>query len=413
MKQLNRFLIYFFALLVLTACSDTDEPVVPDEPEQPVVPDEPEQPDEPEPPGDPAGEARTVLVYMVADNSLGYYDFDTADIDEMQMAVDDGVLGSGGRLLVYYNRPGTADGNAPSLIEIKPGGQVTLKRYADDPSIYSTDARRMTDVLADMRSMAPAHTYGLVLWSHASAWLEDGGSRNDGGDIMLQSFGDDRGRKMRITTLARVLGDDAGFSFIYFDCCLMASVEAAYELRHTTPWIVATTTELPADGTNYALSLPAMFAPGEPDVNRIASATFDFYNDRGGTCTMTVIDTSKLDALASASRRVMQCAPQNGKESGEYQRFSSKGSYKPLVDMADYYRSMTGVDSDVMDAWNKALGDVVAYEAATPLAIGGVRINTHCGLSTLLISNASETDYMGYESQSWWADVVSYNPDYQ
>lgn len=403
-----------FMVFLMVACGTSDEPDAPDTPgtpDQPVAPDDPSRPDDPD---DPSAQSRTVLVYMVADNSLGYYDFDESDLEEMQLAVADGVLGDGGRLLVYYNRPGTDSGNAPMLLEFTSGGRVTLKDYADDPSIYSTDAGRMTQVIGDVRAYAPARQYGLVLWSHASAWLEEGGSRNgavDGG-LMQRSFGNDRGRKMKITSLATAL-EGIDLEFIYFDCCLMASVEAAYELRHVTPWIVATTTELPADGTNYRLSLPCMFAPGEPDVKGIASATFDYYAGMNSTCTMSVIDTSKLDALAAASRRVMECAPSNGKEAGAYQRFSSKGSYKPLVDMADYYEAFTGVDEEIMASWRVALGEAVAYEAATPVAIGGVRIDTHCGLSTLFISDPAETDYMGYESQAWWADVVSHNPDYR
>ena len=395
----------------LTCCGSPDEPPISGEPDQPSVPD---TPSEPSSPGVQAC-SRTVLVYMVADNSLGYYDFDTSDLNEMQEAVTDGVLGEDGRLLVYYNRPRTDSGCTPLLLDITPEGRVTLKEYDTDGAtdVYSTDQARMTEVISDMKRLAPASQYWLVLWSHASAWLEEVGSRSASvGDVELRSFGDDRGRRMKITTLASVL-EGEGFGFIYFDCCLMASVEAVYELRHVTPWIVATTTELPADGTNYTLSLPYMFAPDAPDAIGIASATFDFYDAKGSTCTMSVIDTSHLDALAAASRHIMECAPQLEKPTSEIQRFSSKGSYKPLVDMSDYYGAFGNVDPELLDVWRAALADVVVYEASTPMAIGGVKINTHCGLSTLLISDPAETDYMGYRSQSWWKDVVNHNPDYK
>lgn len=68
--------------------------------------------------------SRTLLVYMVSDNSL--YSFGESDLKEMLTAARNGGLKNDGRLLVYY-----ASGLTPELREITPDGIVTLKTYDD------------------------------------------------------------------------------------------------------------------------------------------------------------------------------------------------------------------------------------------------------------------------------------------
>ena len=69
--------------------------------------------DEPDVPAQPA--RRTILVYMIATNSLGGNQRDLQDLQEMDQAVTAGAL-DGCRLLVYRVSPG---GDAPSLFEVK------------------------------------------------------------------------------------------------------------------------------------------------------------------------------------------------------------------------------------------------------------------------------------------------------
>ncbi len=384
--------------------------------------DEPAPVPEPEPePGVDVTPSRTVMVYMIADNSLGRSDCDKSDLDEMQIAVDAGALGDNGRLIVYHNRVGTSKGNPPVMIEITPGNRTTLKTYPDDPTIYSTDAARFTEVLDDMKHFAPADQYGLVLWSHGTGWIETDGSRSaaiaPGEQPMVYTFGDDRSQKMKVTTLAGVLeGHDIGF--IYFDCCHMASIEVVYELRHCAPVIVGSGTELPAPGMNYTVNVPYFFAEGEADMIGAAKATFDHYNNLHGaerTCTMTVVSTAELDELARVSREIMEQGPVNGKEFAAYQSYMRRAEtcYGTLYDMADYFESFEGVDPDALARWRAAFDAAVVYKAATPSVFNVVTLNRYDGLGCYIIGNGNSADYMGYTNQSWWRDVVSHNPNFK
>lgn len=383
-KHIINILIAIVALPALWSCSDDEPGEV-----------------------EPAKTRRTMLVYMVADNSLGKGGYDRQDLNQMHEGVDAGALGDDCRLIVYYNSRGTSESNPPQLIEILPGEpeEVVLKEYPEDGTVYSTDAERMTEVLTDVGQLAPAEDFGIVLWSHATGWLQEETARMP----VLRSFGDDRKQRMAIPTLAGVL-EKFQPSFVYFDCCLMSTVEVVYELRHATPTIVASGAEVHADGMPYQLTLKDFFAEGPADMTKVAQTTFDYYNNREGVhrwCTISVIDTSKLNALADAARRVMRYGSALSKN--DFQRYSPSKRYR-IFDMSDYFSAMTGVSETDMETYRQALDDAVIYKANTPTVNGTWAINTYCGLGCNIVSTADDALDGHYNETAWWRDVVSFNP---
>lgn len=344
--------------------------------------------DEPKP--DPIPPHRTVLVYMVADNSLGSMGYDQADIDEMIAGARAGAL-EGGRLLVYRASQQYTYG-APQLIEITDKGEtVTLKEY--DTEIYSTDPERMEEVLADVARLAPSKGLGLVLWSHANGWL----GATPGTEDRYKAFGEDRGHYMTIQSLGRVLAG-RGLDFIYADCCLMGNIETAYELRTATSVFVASPTELSLEGMPYAENLPCLFAP-EPDMVQAAANTFEWYSTRNKNCQMTVIDTSALDALARESRRLWQARTGYPDVTG-IQTYVRNGNFCHTYDMEAYYE-LLGAD----DAWRAALDAAVIYKATTATAIGPISIRRYCGLGSGAIRSESDITYRGYDTTQWWQAI--------
>lgn len=360
----------------------------------------------------PALPHRTVLVYMIADNSLGSNGNDTQDLDEMRRAVEAGDL-QGGRLLVYYNRPGTDSGNAPQLIEItEKEGDVVIKTYPDDPEIYSADPARLREAIADAKAAAPASDYGLVLWSHANGFLE-GYSSADAD--RYYAFGDDRGRYMTLPSLAAALSGHH-FSFIYFDCCLMGSVEVAYELRSVTDEIVASPTELHIDGMPYDANIRPLFSPGKPQTVRAATNTYEHYDARTGSnrvCQMTVLATAPLDDLAAASRPIYALLDEPPVYTYALQRYALLDRMRVChsYDMRQYFERITGTEhTDLMERWLEAFGRTVIYAATTPKGIGGLDINIYSGLGVYVITEPGMHTYRGYNRCAWWLDVASATP---
>ena len=228
-KLLHSFLLILGAVMALGlwSCSDKEEPA-------------------PAPVAD-----RTVLVYIVAANSLGinytsggtlYRAVDSLDIEEMTTAiVDNRVLGNQ-RWIVFHSTYTDS-----KLIEISAAGTRVLKTYSNESAVSMA---RMEQVITDTKAFAPARKYGIVLWSHADGWLENGVSE----DLNPLSFGYHSGKRMNLTSLRMVL-EGKGFDFIYFDCCLMGGIEVAYELRHCADYIVACPSELPRDGSDYVVNV--------------------------------------------------------------------------------------------------------------------------------------------------------------
>ena len=350
---------------------------------------------------------RTILVYMVAYNTLGQSSYDYSDLQEMLQAAQEHGF-NGGRLIAYH---APASGT-PALKEVTADGIVVLKQY--DNNTYSTDPARMSQVFADVKSIAPAHDYGLVLWSHANAWLENNNQDDEYKYLSIdkqpqelnpQAFGDDRSRFMKITTLAKTLSGQQ-FSFIYFDCCLMASVEVCYELRNTTPYIIASGTEIPAYGMPYHINMPYFFDE-PPQLKKAAQATFDYYNSLNGsrrTSTMSLIATQDLNDLASVTRQIFETTDTiiNKKDIQSYDF-----SLHSLYDMKDYIHALNP-DNQLLSLWDKTLNKIVLYNEATPQVFDRLDMNSYCGLGCYITNDFTDANYRGYQNQSWWKDVVKY-----
>lgn len=395
MKRLKLIFTYLLLLLAATAITTSCGDSGGDEPPAPV--------------------SRTVLVYMIADNSLGKAGYDKLDLDEMLEGAKSGGL-NGGRLLVYHNRRGTEGGLAPQLLEVTANGINTLKTYPDDPEIYSVDVERMRQVLSDSRSYAPAADYGLVLWSHGSGWKEASSSRNIAESEIVSApevhdFGEDRGVTMKVSSLSKALkGYD--FSFIYFDCCFMATVEVIWELRDAAPVIVGSGIELPVNGMPYHTNLSAFFATGKPDLVKAARNTFEYYNSRNDvdrTCAMTVVNTAALPELADVSRRIFARVTDFSTDLRYIQRYERPGFINTIYDFEEYIEKVCD-DSALLAEWKQAMADVVVYADHTPTVFYELALDRYCGLGSFVIMDKTDITFRNYNRQAWYTDVVSASP---
>lgn len=358
-------------------------------------------------------EGRTILVYQVADNNLGDYGWDTADIREMQTAAQRGDIGNN-RLLVYNSR-----WTGVYLMEITQSGIDTLKVYPRTP--LSVTSRRMTEVLDDMRTYAPAPAgiYGLVLWSHGTGWLQDG-IPDEKNQPRRRSFGYERtGEKMNITTLGRTL-EDQGLAFVYFDCCLMMSAEVMYELRDCAPYIIGSSTELPNPGMRYDLNMAPMLYADLQGLTAAAKNTYNHYNSCTGedrSCTMSVVDTSKIPALAEATRAIYERVTDTYPSGYAPQRLEDRPTSScRYFDMKHYVHALC-LDSDgaprfdgaaaLLADYDAAFAGAVVYSAATPRLWDALSLSDVNGLSTCILRSSYDAETNGYNTLSWYTDVAS------
>ncbi len=345
---------------------------------------------------------RTVLVYMVAANTLGDgsingVKYDYRDIDEM-LAAAESADKKEANILVYHS----PNNETPSLKLITTSGIQVLKEY--DPSPYSVTAARMKEVFNDMRTYAPASKYGLVLWSHASGWMFNNNTAPESG----RSWGIDRRKEMSIPNLAKAVRGE-GFDYIYFDCCLMGNIETLYELRGCADFIVASPTETPLDGMPYDQNIP-MLASSNPDLAGAAGNTFRFYNEQPShvnrSIAISVYDMSKIDRLATALRAIYMTnmrmpsgfAPQEYCDIYAYRR--------KFYDVAHYASSLVD-DATLKEELNQALDEFVIYKANTEYMWSSLPLNNCNGLSTFIYTDSNtDADRYNYRELQWYNDVI-------
>ena len=158
----------------------------------------------------------------------------------------------------------------------------------------------------------------------------------------------------------------------------------------------------------YEQNLPLLF---EKTVNlkKVCENTFNYYNSKPSstqrTCTMSLIDMTKLNELADVCRRVYALHTTLPDDFAP-QRFQT-GDKPLLFDLAQY---MHALDAHGQYAAQiaKAIGDAVLYEAHTDRIWGAIEIENNCGLSCYIVNATDGPAYKDYDTLQWWKNVINY-----
>lgn len=110
------------------------------------------------------GIRRTVVMYVSAENSLGYNGFNKNDSTEIMAGSQ--FLNERDQLIMYID-----DAKNPRIYRFYKGckGPSLVKRFNEN--LCSSDPHVLRDILEGVKVEYPSESYGLVLWSHADGWL--------------------------------------------------------------------------------------------------------------------------------------------------------------------------------------------------------------------------------------------------
>lgn len=286
---------------------------------------------EPEPEPQPVNPDGVTIVYAINKSSLsGNFMQDTAEMKAAMVSVDM----SRQRLLVYL----TESASKTALYELQQIGKkkvLTWRKVKEyDRKQTSTTPAVMKQVISDALSVYPDAEHTLVFWGHGSAWTPGFSDHETRADAPAQySYGGEYGKNnewqwTEITDIANAIPDGA-FRTIWFDCCYMSSIEVAYQLRNKTKMYVAYPTEVWDEGLNYNDVLPHIMRKNQ-DLTGAAAKFYSYYNDKNDAVTVSVMDMSKIEAVAEAIRALMQQNPDEiGKVTGvsNYRRGGTYGYY--------------------------------------------------------------------------------------
>lgn len=343
------------------------------------------------------GKARhTLFIYMAADNNLAPEA--QTNLDALLSGVTRGML-AGNRVIVYYAKPSVE----PRLLELvydrKIGKNVyrVLKEYKGGCAAETEDYVRAMD---DMFAAAPADSYGLVLWSHATGWLPKeamtmgyqqldptlrSASVADCGfvrdpyrdiEVLTKVFAQDEGTHwMELADLAEATPDGV-FDYIVADCCLMGQVEVAYALRDKARYIVASPAEILSNGMPYGRIVSDLLSGGDlvARLKNVCYKFYDYYNRLSGTrssATIALYDCSQLGYLADAASLAMggvkgmiPTMPTEGIQ--VYDRFTKHTNY----DIAGIVGALLPEDDPAYMAFMQQLGRTVIYKETTGRMMG-------------------------------------------
>ena len=262
----------------------------------------------------PYAESRTVMVYMVAENSLSSNA--TTDVQEMLVGMNNDTLNVNDRLVIYLD-----DVKSPRIYVVDKTTKKTLLSdltpvMTCEEDVNSASAEQLGAFVDYVKTHYPAESYGLVMWSHASGWIPStySGDRSSGTSSIRKAFGVDNGKnistkyggnnghQMEIADMANVL-EGKSFDFIFFDACVMQTIEVAYELRHATNYLIASPAEIPAPGANYKTMVKAMFS--KEDVTTRIMADYEREYRKSYGLVISSVNTSVLDDYATYMKSIV------------------------------------------------------------------------------------------------------------
>jgi len=370
---------------------------------------------------------QTIIIYMVAENSLSSVDrtrpqmMTYAEEDSVEIASTLATLPDSTRVVLYM------DDTKSSRICVGTSNQAmhTVRTY--ESNINSADSAGMEKVLTDIFSAYPSRHYGFVFWSHGSGWVPNRQRspirRTFGIDNNSRTLNNDGNvTKMEISTLARVLAHHPRTDYIFFDACFMQCIEVAYQLRNVTDYVLASPAELPANGSPYSLVLPKLATSGS-DVLKALHVYYDYYYTSEGASDyvgviLSGIRTDRLEALAAATRSFAQriFAERTTLDCTDVQRyFPINGSqqYTEYYDMVNLFYHY--LSEEEFETWYRSFVEAVPLSLlpekwASAFARNLLEVSDpeHCGAVSLFVPDER---YDGlrwikvYQGLDWYADT--------
>jgi hypothetical protein len=348
---------------------------------------------------------KSVLVYMIADNSLSSYAQENID----GMVAGMRACSAGSNLLIYVDKAS----EVPQLIQVTTQADGTVKKtvvksYDEQNSASPTV---MSTVISDMVKCSPSQSYGLVLWSHGYGWLPGGGNTKT---IPTRWFGQDGSNYMDIPDLVTALNAGPHFDYILFDACFMGGVETGYALRNNASYIIASPCEVMADGFPYDRIMASLLGTTETDYIQVATIYYGYYKGQSATgnsypsAGIGCLRCSELDTLAreTATLIASHAASLNTFSASSVQPMEGYSTHL-FYDFGDFIRSFT-TESE-RSAFEQQLSRAVVYKASTPSVLSStgygnqlVSIRSFSGLNTYIPQSGLSSQNTAYHSTEWY-----------
>lgn len=319
---------------------------------------------------------RTLLVYMMAENSLANYaSLDIAEIEEAVAAVPEDC-----RLFVYND-----DSSFPTLyhyFNMSNGdtGSSVFHPFSND--VCSSDTATLGALFDYILKDYPTERLDIVLWSHGDGWLRAplgiSPHRSIGIDNGNNSYSNNVTATIEMEGLAALLKRlPARVDRLLFDACFMQCAELAYALRSSAEWIIASPAEIPAYGALYSAVIPEFFHSEGPE--SIIDAYIKGYENEPAGAVLSAVHAPSMQHLADVTYSYVNKYFNKDKKRDYIDVFSylPGGKYTGSKTYPAYY-DMNAVmakylAADEYEAWHLAFASAVRYVAASKCWYSAIR----------------------------------------
>ncbi len=312
---------------------------------------------------------KTLLVYMIAENSLNNYA--SLDVDEIMEAVPS--IPRDCRLFVYVD-----DNKFPIVTQyfrMTNGDVGNSNHHPFTTDVCSSDTAALGRVIDYILKDYPTETLDLVMWSHADGWLRgplnSASQRSVGIDNGKNSYSNNVTGTIEIEELAALLKRlHTRVNRLMFDACFMQCVESDYALRDAAEWIIASPAEIPGDGALYSTLIQNFF--NSDGVEDLIDSYIKAYEGRSTGAVLSAVKTSEMQNLADVTYSYVIKYFNSGKKRDYIDVFSylpggkynGSPAYPSFFDMNAVMKKY--LTADEYTHWRAALDRAVTYVASSP-----------------------------------------------
>lgn len=333
-----------------------------------------------------------LFVYMGGDNNLSDETYQKIE------AIRKGWDGDVRRKIVIYN---DSQKDTPSLIEIVRGnGQNTQKVIRQYEEENSANGETLKRVISEVKSLYPAPSYGMLIFSHASGWLPESTL------LKPKSIITDGKNEMELVDFAAAIPDKR-FDYIVLEACFSAGIEVMYALKDKTDYILASSAEMVSPGfTNvYPEAINDLL---EKDLQSFAMKAHKHIEQKQGdwqSSTLSVIKTSGMTALASFVKE--NCDFSMNVELSDIQKFD-RYSYRLFFDFKDYYSRLLETEEQKREL-GELIENCVVWKASTERFMphsNGFVIKEHSGMTSYIMQERFPVISEAYMETAWAKAVI-------
>jgi hypothetical protein len=217
----------------------------------------------------------------------------------------------------------------------------SAKRLVDIKDMSTGDPAALRSLLRWSQEWAPADHYMLVLWGHSYGL----------------GFGRDHGDPLTLTELSKVLkahGPQGKLDLLGANACAMSYAEAAYELRDSAKFLVASEITMPFVGWPYAEILNEIVANPEIEPIDLGKKIVKHFmrSFEKKEVALTVLDLSKADGLLELVSELANALAQGIRRDKARDQITNAfldtahGDVRPLIDLLDLCTKLQEVSDD-------------------------------------------------------------------